>query len=140
MQGINLDKPILYKTASLRFFKEGEHHISRRCPEDVLLLVYDGVLRFSEDGVPFEVSAGQYYIQKHDLKQTGELPSNMPKYLYVHFLADTWANSGAVLPCSGTFDHAALKPMMEELHLLAHSEAAYIVQTAKFYSLLSELY
>ena len=29
---------------------------------------------------------------------------------------------------------------MEELHLLAHSDAAYIVQTAKFYSLLSELY
>ena len=47
MQGIDLNKPIRYKTASLRFFKEGEHHISRRCPEDVLLLVYDGVLRFS---------------------------------------------------------------------------------------------
>lgn len=64
MQGIDLNKPIRYKTASLRFFKEGEHHISRRCPEDVLLLVYDGVLRFSEDGVPFEISAGQYYMHE----------------------------------------------------------------------------
>ena len=140
MQGIDLNKPIRYKTASLRFFKEGEHHISRRCPEDVLLLVYDGVLRFSEDGMPYEISAGQYYIQKRELKQTGELPSDVPKYLYVHFLADTWTEGGAVLPRSGTFDHAALKPLMEELHLLAHSDAPYIVQTAKFYDLLSELY
>ncbi len=140
MQGIDLNKPIRYKTASLRFFKEGEHHISRRCPEDVLLLVYDGVLRFSEDGVPFEISAGQYYIQKRELHQSGELPSDVPKYLYVHFLADTWTEGSAVLPRSGTFDHAALKPLMKELHLLAHSDAPYIVQTAKFYDLLSELY
>ena len=51
MNGIDLNKPIAYKHASLRFFNKNEHHIDRFCEDDVLLLVFDGVLRFSEDGV-----------------------------------------------------------------------------------------
>ena len=50
MYGIDLNKNIDYKYASLRFFNEGEHHIDRICGENVLLLVFKGVLRFSEDG------------------------------------------------------------------------------------------
>ena len=53
MYGIDLNKNINYKYASLRFFNEGEHHIDRICGEDVLLLVFKGVLRFSEDGTEY---------------------------------------------------------------------------------------
>lgn len=140
MPGIDLDRPIRYLAASLRFFKEGEHHIARRCPDDVLLLVYDGVLRFTEDGVPYEIGAGQYHIQRQNSLQTGEQASDVPKYLYVHFRADAWTDSGKALPRSGTFDHAAFLPLMEELHRLAHSDAAYITQAGRFYDLLSALY
>ena len=64
MFGIDLNCPITYINASLRFFKKEEHHITRLCSCDVLVLVFSGVLRFSEDNVPIEVGAGEYYIQK----------------------------------------------------------------------------
>ena len=69
MEGINLERPITYKYASLRYFLEGEHHVSRLCRDDVLLLVFDGVLRFTEDGKPYEIHKGEYHIQRH-----GSLP------------------------------------------------------------------
>ena len=58
MTGIDLNKPALYKHASFRFFEEKEHHTTRFCGDNVLLLVYKGILRFSEDGVKQEVCAG----------------------------------------------------------------------------------
>ena len=79
MQGVNLDKPIRYINASLRFFKDGEHHVECFCEDDVLLLVYSGVLRFSENGEQKEISAGEYYIQRHGMHQGGETASDNPK-------------------------------------------------------------
>lgn len=139
MRGIDLNEPIVYKHASLRYFKEGEYHISRLCKDDVLLLVYDGVLRFCEDGTQYEIHPGQYHIQKQESLQTAPLPSDAPKYLYVHFQG-TWRESGSLLARSGTFSCAALMPLMEELDALAHSGAPYVIQTGKFYALLSHLY
>lgn len=139
MLGIELNQNIFYKYASLRYFIAGEHHISRVYPYDVLLLVFDGVLRFTEDGVPYEIGAGQYHIQRKKTMQTGHLPSDSPKYLYVHFLA-RWSDSEQVLPKSGYFDYAALKNTIEQLDMLSHSGAPYILQTGKFYELLSMLY
>lgn len=139
MLGIDLNKPIIYKHPSFRFFTEGEHHISRVCRDDVLLLVYEGVLRFSEDGIPYEIRPGEYHIQHHDSVQEGVLPSDAPKYLYVHFFAD-WGEGDNILPRSGVFDYASLKPAMEEVNALARGDVPYIVQTGKFYDLLSALY
>lgn len=139
MLGIKLNQPILYKHASLRFFKPGEHHVSRLCKDDVLLLVYDGVLRFTEDGTQFEICAGEYHIQKGNSMQSGDLASDTPKYLYVHFTAD-WEENGCLLPRSGTFKYAKLKQLIEELDILAHCNAPYITQAGKFYALLSMLY
>ena len=42
-----------------RAFQPGEKHVTRVCPEDVLLLMFSGVLRFTEDGVPVEVRGGE---------------------------------------------------------------------------------
>ena len=138
MHGIRLDKSIEYRCASLRFFSKGEHHVSRICPDDVLLLVYDGILRFCEDGTQFEIHPGQYHIQRHGSVQSGVIASDAPKYLYVHFLAE-WTDQGAVLPRSGTFEYTRLKAYMDELDSLAHSKAPYITQAGKFYSILTEL-
>lgn len=138
MCGIRLDKSIEYRCASLRFFSKGEHHVSRICPDDVLLLVYDGILRFCEDGTQFEIHPGQYHIQRHGSVQSGEIASDAPKYLYVHFLAE-WADIGRILPRNGTFEYARLKTIMDELDALAHSKSLYIAQAGKFYTILTDL-
>ena len=140
MQGIDLEKPIRYLAASLRFFKEGEHHITRYCEDDVLLLVYDGVLRFSENGKQYEVSAGEYFIQRHKMYQGGETASDKPKYFYVHMLSEHWAEAGKILPKRGTFDYSALKADIEEMDRLAHSDTPYIAKAGKLYNILNSLY
>lgn len=115
--GIDLNKPIVYKHASLRFFEQGERHITRFCPDNVLLLVYEGTLRFSEEGVLREVKAGEYYIQRKNCHQGGQRPSDAPKYLYVHFDGE-WTEGG--LAERGRFDYAALSPLMERMDAAAH--------------------
>ena len=139
MEGINLNAPISYAHSSLRYFYEGEHHVSRRCNEDVLLLVFEGVLRFSENGAPYELQPCEYFIQKHGTEHTGELPSDSPKYLYVHFCGE-WGDGAEFLPRRGRFEYALLKPLLEELDSLAHGKAPYVLQVAKFYEILSALY
>ena len=139
MNGIDLNKPIAYKHASLRFFNKNEHHIDRFCEDDVLLLVFDGVLRFSEDGVNYEVFPGKYHIQQHNTFQKGDIVSDSPKYLYVHFLAD-WSEDDDVLPACGDFNYEKLKPMIADLDRLSHSNSPIIEQTAKFFELLLHLY
>ena len=78
-----------------RSFQPGEKHVTRVCPEDVLLLMFSGVLRFTEDGVPVEVRGGEYYIQKRGLSQQGQVPSDCPVYYYVHFLGH-WSSEGGI--------------------------------------------
>ncbi len=137
MYGIDLNKEIKYEFASLRFFDEKEYHVSRVCKDDVLLLVFDGILRFSEDGVLYEIHPGEYHIQKHNSIQEGVLPSESPKYLYVHFKA-AWTQDSLIAK-SGTFDYEYLKNDFEEMNTLSYSDAPYILKTAKFYSILSKL-
>ncbi len=137
MYGIDLNNDIQYLFASLRYFDEKEYHVDRICSDDVLLLVFEGVLRFSEDGVGYEIHPGEYHIQKHNSVQKGDRPSDSPKYIYVHFKAQ-WTN-GSLIAKSGTFDYESLKDSMEAMSSLSHSNAPYIIQTAMFYSILSKL-
>lgn len=132
-----MDKEIIYKFASLRFFNEKEYHVSRVCKDDVLLLVYDGILRFSENGIFYEVHPGEYHIQKHGSLQEGVRPSDSPKYLYIHFYAQ-WTQDSLIAK-SGTFDYESLKNEIEQMNALSYSDAPYIIKAAKFYSILSKL-
>ncbi len=140
MEGINLNKPIIYKGASLRFFEKGEHYVTRYCRDDVLLLVYDGVLRFTEESVPYEITPGKYFIHRRNTSQSGVVPSEMPKYLYVHFHSRWSESEGGTLPRSGNFDYLSLRPVMEKLDRACHSNATYTQQSALFYEILSLLY
>ncbi len=141
MKGIALDCPIRYLHASLRFFSEGEKHIDRIIGEDVLLLVFDGCLRFSEDGVPFEVRAGEYYIQHAGGRQRGEVPSDSPRYLYVHFCGE-WADVSLphVLPHRGRFSCDGMMPLIEETDRLAHGDGPKVEPTAALYRILTRLF
>ncbi len=139
MSGIDMNKPITYLHASLRYFSANEHHVKRVCKEDVLLLVFDGVLRFSENGVEQEIHAGEYYIQKKNMLHDGKIASGSPKYLYVHFLGE-WVENDTSLARHGYFDYMNLKSLMKELDRLCHDNASYIEQTATFFQILSHLY
>ena len=112
MRGIDLNKPIVYKHSSLRFFEKNEYHVDRVCNDDVLLLVYEGVLRFKENGEEYEIPAGRYHIQRHGSKQIGHLPSDSPKYLYVHF-EGVWDDNTNTLNYCGDFDYALLENLLE---------------------------
>lgn len=139
MQGIDLDKPIVYKHASLRFFEKNERHVNRICQDDVLLLVYEGVLRFTEDGREYEVAAGHYHIQRHGSKQIGYQVSDSPKYLYVHFFGH-WDDNANTLNYCGKFDYLSMKKLIEKADLCAHGKYTQTERAAVFYNLLSVLY
>lgn len=139
MQGIDLNQPIIYKHSSMRFFKEGEYHITRYCKTDVLLLVFDGVLSFSEDGVEYKLKKGDYHIQKAGSYQTANLPSQSPKYLYVHFFAH-WDEKESCLSKNGVFDHPSLQSLMEKLDMSTGEELTLTEINAVFYQILSSLY
>lgn len=139
MLGINLNAPISFQNASLRYFCENEHHVTRLCDCDVLLLVFDGILRFSENGKDVEVKEGEYYIQRGGGFQEGKNPSASPKYLYVHFSGE-WTENEHCLPFRGNFSYLKFKPLMEKMHFVSHRKESYVVQKAVFYSLLSELF
>lgn len=138
MKGLDLNSPIEFRISSLRFFHKGERHVTRVCPDDVLLLVYEGVLRFSEDGERCEVGVGEYYIQQSGSYQTGYDISDSPRYLYIHFLGK-WGEGDGVLPKRGHFDTETLLPAIFRLDKLSHGNYSYIDRSAIFYSILSEL-
>jgi len=140
MKGIDLNTHITYHSASFRFFGEHEHHVTRFFRFDVLLLVFDGTLRFSEDGAETEVHAGQYYIQQKDRMQDGKIESDAPKYLYVHFLGDWTAETDCLLPSRGEFDRDTLYPLMEKLNQAYHGNASYTEQCACFFEILTALH
>lgn len=135
MRGIDLDKPITFLHSSLRFFAENEHHITRFCEDDVLVMVYEGVLRFTEENVCYEIHPGQYHIQKNHTYQAGEAASDSPKYLYVHFRSE-WADNDTTLSYEGTFDYKEAKDLMIEIDKLAHTSSSLTEKSAKFYELL----
>ena len=139
MRGIDLNKPIVYKHSSLRFFEKNEYHVDRVCNDDVLLLVYEGVLRFKENGEEYEIPAGRYHIQRHGSKQIGHLPSDSPKYLYVHF-EGVWDDGANTLNYCGDFDYALLENLFKKMDRFAHENRTLTEQAAVFFDILSILY
>ena len=139
MYGIDLNQPIEYCYASMRYFKPGEHHVNRIGHEDVLLLVYDGILRFTEDDVSYAIYPGQYHIQKSGSRQLGTEASDSPQYLYIHFHGN-WADSSHSLPADGTFSCESLFLLMEKMDLYAHNDFSLTECVSVFFQLLSALY
>lgn len=139
MRGIDLDKPITFLHSSLRFFSANERHVTRFCKDDILLMVYEGILCFKEDNICYEIHPGEYHIQKNHTFQAGEKVSVSPKYLYVHFRSE-WGDDGTILPFEGNFDYEKTKFLIEKLDRLSHSDSSLIHKTATFYELLLMLY
>lgn len=138
MIGINFNMPIMYKHASLRIFKKNECHVTRICLDNVLLLVYEGILRFSENGVQKEVCAGEYYIQKKNSHHSGEIVSDAPKYLYVHFDGE-WTEGQDAFPSRGVFSYDSLSELIQRIDTAAHQSVPYNELQFLFLKLLMKL-
>jgi AraC-like DNA-binding protein len=139
MYGIDLNSPIEYLYSSMRYFAPNEKHVNRLCQDEVLLLVYQGVLRFCEDGKEYEVKRGEYHIQKAGSIQAGNFPSDTPKYLYVHFKAKRSDGENCLAP-RGEFEVNEFFPLMEELDRLNHNKAPLAQKLSVFFSILSGLF
>ncbi len=126
-----------YFFSSDRQFGVGEKHITRFCNEDVLLLMYDGVLRFYEDGIPIELCSGEYYIQRRGLFQQGVEKSDAPHYFYIHFQG-AWSEKGG-LPRRGHYP-PELPNLIQELDILPRDNETAWTHTAAFLKILCALY
>lgn len=137
--GINLNKKINFFHASERAFKKGDKHLTRTSNCDVLLLVYDGVLKFNIDGEDVEVHSGEYYIQRKGTFQKGIYPSEKPKYFFVHFNAK-WEDTPTSLPYKGTFLYKELEKYLNNVNYYFGLKKSYIEQINTFYMILLNLF
>ncbi|HPE95755.1 MAG TPA: AraC family transcriptional regulator [Bacillota bacterium] len=112
-----------YRFSSYRYFEAEEKHVCRICPEDVIVFVFGGILKFSENGIPVEVGEGKYYIQRAGLYQSGDVPSIMPRYFYIHFSGtfvrgEIGERGSGKIPISGHFGFSELKEHFDRLNVL----------------------
>lgn len=138
MLKLNIDSPIEYISSSHRHFFQGERYITRVYNKSVLLLVYDSILRFGEDGRQYEIKSGEYYIQRAGLSQNGLVPSDAAKYYYVHFKGDFTEGNG--LPLRGTWSPEKIMPLLEGMEGGIENGHHHLQKSLAFYSVLSELY
>lgn len=135
---LDIDKPIEYISSSYRHFFCGERYITRIYNKSVLLLVYDSVLRFGEDGKQIEVKSGEYYIQRAGLKQDGLVPSDAAKYYYVHFNG-SFSEDGE-LPLRGYWSPQKIMPLLDGMEGGVENGHYYLQKSLAFYNVLFELY
>ena len=138
---LDLNAPPLYCCSAMRKFGEGERHVTRTASYAVLILMFGGVLRFEENGEKRELRAGEYYIQRERLRQTGCMQSDTPEYFYIHFTGARYKTAREFLPDkteNSAISANKIKPYIEKLTLLGFhaSQTAY---TGVFYEILSEL-
>ena len=125
-----------YVYSNRRQFLPDEHHLERVFHEDILILMRKGVLRFSEDGVPYELHPGEYYIQRKGLTQTAPLKSDSPNYFFIHFHG-TFSEHGT-LPLRGTFKPDVIQPLIDAFNALGN-DSSNLEYSKLFYSVLSHL-
>ena len=135
---LSLDSIPKYNYASFRFFEEHEKHMTRVAEKDVLLLVFGGELKFTEDGVPTTVSAGEYYIQRRGIFQTATEESNSPKYYFIHFTGE-FDKGKKQLPIRGNVDFSEVFPLLKKLDALRMANESNLEKTAVFLEILSVL-
>ena len=139
---LDLRHPPVFCGCAFRCFEAGERHITRKCDYGVLLLMLEGVLRFSEDGSAVELHSGQWYLQRPGLYQEGTVPSDSPRYFYVHFLG-TFGEEvppDSRLALSGAFSPITLVPVFRQLEKAAVLPTGGVLdQTIAFYQILQDL-
>ncbi len=139
-QGLSLEKLPEYAYSSFRYFEKHERHLTRTYRWDVLVMVFEGVLRFHEEGRLVEVGAGEYYIQRHGLLQEGIPECDAPKYFFIQWTSGEYVDDTSALPLNGKVSFAELFPLFKELETLRATNAPLVEKSAVFYKILSQLH
>lgn len=137
-QGENLDLsqvPLSYMLGYKRF-RLHEKHVSRKHPNDVLILLESGTLRFTENEIPIELHAGEYYIQYRQMQQRGDHESDAC-YYYVEFLGRRTNQTRNTIPRRGIFDAARIIPLCEEIRTVNTSYTQRAMMIYDLFRLLS---
>lgn len=135
---LDLNKNIIFCDGAFRRFYKGERHVTRVFDKSVLLLVSSGVLRFGENGEQKEVKAGEYYIQRANISQDGEIISDSPEYYYVHFIGEFTDDENGLNEC-GAWDETTTLPLIKRLDEGVNGKATLLQKSILFLSLLQEL-
>ena len=138
---LDLNKKADYVFGGYKRFVKDELHITRTSPEDVLILMLDGTLYFTEDGEESAVKPGEYYVQKSGTVQSALRPSDDAYYIYFHFNG-SWCEGGInVLPKRGDFDIEKIYRLADRLcqASLSRSEP-FITVTRIFYQIIELLF
>ena len=117
MRGLNEDFTPSFVLSSYRIFGKEEQHVSRVCKENVLLLVIKGTLCFLENGERKDISAGEYYIQEKNLKQSGIPAELASEYYYIHFMGEIADSVSPGIPIRGSFDIQRMKDLINALEI-----------------------
>lgn len=138
--GLSMEHPPTWMDCSFRYFEKHERHMSRKCVYMcVLIMVFEGELRFTEDGVPVTVGAGEYYIQRYGRQQEGTEESNSPKYFFIHFKDTEFSDTDSALPIAGKADFSVLFPLFKQMETLRLTGAPLLEKQLVFYEILSAL-
>lgn len=138
--GISMQKIPEYRLSAFRKFLPGEHHISRKESNDVLIVMINGILRFTENGKPVQLSKGDYYIQQNGLFQDGPEASDCPEYFFLHFYGSIWTDKAPILPYKGECDPDSILTLMRELDEAEKLGVPLVIRHGLFCNLLSHLY
>ena len=133
---LSLEKLPVWAYSSFRYFQKNERHVTRTYNWNVLVMVFDGTLRFFEDGKLVEVTAGEFYIQRRGLKQEGTLESDSPKYFFIQWTGGEYTEDDSGLPLRGKTDFTELFPLFKELETLRITGAPLVEKSAVFYRIL----
>ena len=128
-----------YRFSAYKKFKPGEKHVNRVCGESVLILAFNGVLYFTEDGVEKCVKPDEYYLQMAGLHQSALRESQLSEYYYIHF--DGVFNEDLEgLKLSGKCNFSDLLPLILKLEKEQYSpQKTEISLNAIFYQILTVL-
>ena len=124
-----------FDSCAMRQFEENECHITRYFAYSVLILMFSGKLRFTEDGKDIELEANEYYIQRHGLFQEGRVPSDAPRYFYIHFNGNFTEKPDGI-PIRGHISPNEILPYIKKLESMAAQRENIFAQNGIFYSIL----
>ena len=113
---LNLNELPQYKSSNYRHFHDGERHVTRQCQAHVLLMMFDGVLTFTENGQEVSLSAGDWYVQRPGSHTFSRQPCVNPSYYYIHFMGDTAAPGPHSMPLYGQMNVPVMEKHVSKLH------------------------
>jgi AraC-like DNA-binding protein len=117
------NQPMPYMTeCNIKRFNINEYHCARYLTHFVLIFMMHNQLTFEENGAPVTLQAGEWYIQRKDMRQSASAPSPSAEYIYIHFTGELSIGSYQclALPLRGKYDPQAFDVLLKELHRFAN--------------------